>query len=87
MRTSQRVVAVAALGLPLLLASPVMAMAGGHHKPHKIHQTEVNNTEQSNENHSPVVQLNLGSGQHENNAVVKPDLSNENTTWQDQHAD
>lgn len=86
MRTSQRVVAVAALGLPLLLASPVMALAGGHHKPH-IHQTEVNKTEQSNENHSPVVQLNLGSGHQENNAVVKPDLSNENATWQDQHAD
>jgi hypothetical protein len=90
MRTSQRVAAVAVLGLPLLLASPTMALAG--EKPHKpkcckhikAHQTQANNTEQENKNHSPVYQFNLGSGHHDANAVVKPELENENETWQDQ---
>ncbi len=92
MRTSQRVFAVAALGLPLLLASPTMAMAGEKPpKPHKcckkVHQTQVNNTEQENKNESPVYQFNLGSGYHKANAVVKPYLSNDNKTWQDQEVD
>ncbi|MGP4017861.1 hypothetical protein [Saccharopolyspora sp. 5N708] len=75
MPSVKRVIAAAALGLPLLLGAPGMALANDGHssdgKPchskkchkdgQKIDQDQDSSTEQSNDNKSPIFQWSIGS--------------------------
>ena len=89
MRTAKRVIAATALGLPLLLGAPGMAMAdGGHHhkKPSQSQeQDQENSTEQGNKNASPIYQWSVGS-KGDQAAQTWNHQSNDNETEQDQDA-
>lgn len=95
MRTVQRVIAASALGLPILLGAPGMALAaddgGGKpsstkpHKPQKpsVSQEQSNETDQSNENAQTIYQISVG-GEGDQSAMNWNDQSNENATSQEQ---
>ncbi|MDA3625183.1 hypothetical protein OU415_07035 [Saccharopolyspora sp. WRP15-2] len=94
MRSAKRVIAVTALGLPLLFGAPAMAFADGGHngdggkpchskKCHGESQSQVQDqdasTEQSNSNVSPIYQWSVGS-KGEQNAVNWVDQDNTSST-------
>lgn len=88
--TAKRTIAVAALGFPLLLGAPAVALAGDegskpdHGKPlQNLEQAQgqQNGTEQSNSNASPVYQINVG-GEGDQSAGTWTGQSNDNATGQ-----
>ncbi|MER7014101.1 hypothetical protein ABT324_21990 [Saccharopolyspora sp. NPDC000359] len=94
MRSAKRAIVATALGLPLMIGAPAMALADGHHdggKPchsKKCHgdsqeqeQEQEATTEQSNTNVSPIYQWNIGS-KGEQNAVNWVDQTNASSTEQ-----
>ena len=91
MRAVQRAIAATALGLPLLLAGPGMAMAHDAKppkppkKPH-VHQSQSNDTDQSNTNSQPIYQINVG-GHGDQSALAWNDQANSNSTDQDQEVE
>ncbi|WP_190821007.1 hypothetical protein [Saccharopolyspora pogona] len=92
MRSAKRVIAATALGLPILLGAPGMALAdGGHHKGWPTisdnqlqNQDQDANTEQANLNKPTQYTFNVGSG--EANSVSWSNQANDADTEQSEAA-
>ncbi len=93
MRTSTRVIAACALGLPVLFGMSGVAaassMEGGKHRPahqhERVDQDQDNKTEESNSNKQPIYQINVGDKGHQNASAFNKQ-ENENKTDQDEQA-
>ncbi len=99
MHRAKRVIAVAALGLPVLFGAAGVANAAStdsgskpaahkhhHNKRHDVDQKEENATKQDNDNDQKINQFNVGDKGHQN-AFELNDQKNSNSTDQDQKAD
>jgi hypothetical protein len=99
MHSAKRVIAVAALGLPVLFGAAGVANASSmdsdskppahkhhHHKTPNVDQDQSNTTDQSNKNDQKINQFNVGDHGHQN-ALAFNNQSNTNSTDQDQSVD
>ncbi|MDA3647690.1 hypothetical protein LZ318_36665 [Saccharopolyspora indica] len=88
MRSVKRAIAATALGLPIMLGAPAMALAHGDYSDDQTQvqdQDQGASTEQANTNYSPIYQFHVGSG-GEQNAVPVVDQTNASYTGQEQNA-
>jgi hypothetical protein len=88
MRTAKRVLVACVFGVPLALSVSGVAVNAAPLKGHKpgLHQTEDNDTKQSNSSQQPIYQINVGDNGHQNASAVA-DLDNNNKNEQGQEAD
>ncbi|KAA5833587.1 hypothetical protein ABT337_16685 [Saccharopolyspora hirsuta] len=86
MRSVKRAIVATALGLPIMLGAPAMALAhGGYSDDQLQNQDQDASTDQANYNVSPIYQFSVGSNS-EQNAVNWVDQTNASSTEQNEGA-